>query len=87
MHDSNFQQQKINELSVELSHSANPVVLTMGPNVIFGKGLSKREWLAGMALQGLLAKEDWSKHDITQTALIFADEMLFKLNSTNKERK
>lgn len=43
------------------------------------KGLSKREWLAGMALQGLLSNPSISieKSDFVEAAFIFADAIIF----------
>lgn len=38
-------------------------------------GLSRREWFAGVALQGLLSNEGWSVN-IENTAYAIADDML-----------
>jgi predicted Zn-dependent peptidase len=57
-------------------HQAHPA----GPEA--GKGLNKREWLAGLAMQGILAREG-SQHldqdQVAQKALASADSLLSKL--------
>lgn len=46
-------------------------------DMVYG-GLTKREWMAGMALQGLLPafKFGWDEKNLAETALKFADAMI-----------
>ncbi len=45
-------------------------------------GLTKREWMAGMALQGLCAASLTALQDISDKAIMLADETLAKLEKT-----
>ncbi len=51
-------------------------------------GLTKREWLAGMAMQGILAnfKRSGSIKNVVDYAVVAADEILKKLEEEPKER-
>lgn len=47
----------------------------------YGMGLSKREYFAAMAMQGLLSHSDWTQHQFAaQNAVIFADKLIEELN-------
>lgn len=46
-------------------------------------GLSKREYFAAMALQGLLANSDHFPHDCVARSVKLADQLIIKLNKTN----
>lgn len=49
-------------------------------------GLTKREYFAGLAMQGLLAnsKYDADYHWVCDRAIKYADELLNQLNETNE---
>ena len=49
------------------------------------QGMSLREWLAGMALQGLLACSDveGSANDLAKDAIAYADELLDELEAAD----
>jgi len=51
----------------------------------FSEGLSKREYFAAMALQGLLACPNNVNmaQDIAKGAVIMADQLIIELNKTN----
>lgn len=42
-------------------------------------GLSKREWLAGMALQGMVTRPGWTIADMVANAVAYADALLLEL--------
>ena len=43
-------------------------------------GLTKREWFAGMAMQGLLMGNRWKTKELVEEAFTVADAMLERLN-------
>ena len=43
-------------------------------------GLTKREWFAGMAMQGMAANPEWGASDIANYAVDQADTIIAKLN-------
>jgi hypothetical protein len=43
-------------------------------------GLTKREYFAGLAMQGLLAQDSWASEKVlAENAIIYADELLKQL--------
>jgi len=46
-------------------------------------GLTKREYFAAMALQGLLANSDHFPHDCVAQSVKMADQLIIELNKTN----
>lgn len=45
-------------------------------------GLTKREYFAAMAMQGLLAASKWSTQEAAGLAVIAADKLINELNQT-----
>lgn len=58
----------------------------VGTNILDYGGLTKREWLAGMAMQGILAhcEHDRVFSDIVLCSMTIADELLVALHKTEK---
>jgi hypothetical protein len=60
------------------------------PDIFFQEGLTKREYFAAMALQGLLASndisKDWDTKNVTYPflAVCFADALIQVLNKTKQ---
>lgn len=46
-------------------------------------GLTKREYFAAMALQGLLAYSGYLQHDCVVRSVRLADQLIIELNKTN----
>lgn len=50
------------------------------PRAGYGAGISRRDWLAAMAMQGYVsnsaAKDDWSCEDVANLAYRIADAMI-----------
>lgn len=65
--------------------SAFPITSDQGANGFAESGLTKREWFAGMALQGLLAQSPSARpaNEFANEAWTMADAML--ANSTQEE--
>lgn len=59
--------------------NAFPVVLN---NEIHSDGLTKRELIAAMAMQGALASTEFQTHRIAEEAVRQADELLAELEKT-----
>lgn len=57
-----------------------------GWEVKFG-GLTKREYFAALAMQGLLAGNATHFSDIPEKSIMFADEMLAELEKTNQQEQ
>ncbi|WP_342321022.1 hypothetical protein AAEY27_13090 [Kosakonia sp. BYX6] len=56
----------------------------------FSGGITYREWLAGQALQGLLASDGENKFsvkDSVSTAIAYADEVIRQLRSDNNSQQ
>lgn len=47
------------------------------------KGLTKREYFAAVALQGLLAYSEYLPHDCVVRSVKLADQLIIELNKTN----
>lgn len=59
--------------------------MTQDNNVMFADGgLTKREYFSALALQGLLANQDYGYHceDVESDAVILADRLIRELNKT-----
>lgn len=73
----------------------HPTKVTDHPIPYWTAGLTKREWLAGMAMQGLIShieeREDYTAKlpagVIARMAVSQADALLAELEKTNKENK
>ena len=46
-------------------------------------GLTKREYFAAVALQGLLAYSEYFPHDCVARSVKLADQLIIELNKTN----
>lgn len=46
-------------------------------------GLSKRQYFAAVALQGLLAYSEYLPHDCVARSVKLADQLIIELNKTN----
>jgi len=74
------------ELQIEEIRSAD------GSTLNFWKsGLTKREYFAAMAMQGLLTKtilggDDYLRQFPIKTAIAYADELIKQLNATREEK-
>lgn len=75
----------VEKAAEKLSDAAFPIVLDERGIEVVVKGLTKREWFAGMALQGFLAS-DLSTKDYTNKVIswsvVLADALIEKLNGT-----
>ena len=71
-----------------MKNSQKPVYPLQNVNgTILQTGLTKREYFAGLAMQGLLANENLSatEQDVAKASVILADELLKQLeNETTK---
>jgi len=61
---------------------------TAFPLLDYGTGLTKREWFAGMAMQGFAAdpkSNDWSVGSNMDAAVIWADALIAALNKESAD--
>lgn len=66
--------------------NGNEAVTFVDNAPLSGYGLTKREYFAAMALQGILASGVvWHKTSFTERAVIHADELIAQLNRGNKQ--
>jgi hypothetical protein len=49
----------------------------------FSEGLSKREYFAAVAMQGLLASSEYFTSDCVVRSVKLADQLIIELNKTN----
>lgn len=69
-----------------MKNADQPAHPTVSLNVKSGNvenfdGLTKREYFAAMAMQGMLANSFWGEQDVAEQAIRYADELLKQLES------
>lgn len=74
------------EIGKLIKNSAFPFEIEHKDGNIYAKGLTKREYFAAMALQGILANKGpyWvANAQIAEEAVMIANELIESLNDTN----
>jgi hypothetical protein len=66
------------EIIKKIKDSAFPQTVYNGESIICGTGLTKREYFAAMAFQGLLANPNISC--VSSDAVLYADKLIEELN-------
>ncbi|MBJ7295790.1 MAG: hypothetical protein JHC73_05570 [Dolichospermum sp.] len=70
-------------MQTKKNDSAFPIFDSSGEHFIKHGGLSKREFFAAMALQGILANPEFMATMAPSFAVRKADELIYLLNETN----
>ena len=70
-----------------MSKGNEPAYPVVGPNRTPADGLTKREWFAGMAMQGIISKSGLSSNDrdLAVKAYLMADEMIDESNYSGEQ--
>lgn len=69
---------------IRYSRDGKPVLIQTGSDSILESGLTKREYFAGLAMQGLLACPVSKVTDIIRSSVIYADTLLGELAKENQ---
>lgn len=85
---------ELDSIRTKLSEAASPIQVKGttdegNPFHIQGLGLSKREWFAGMAMQGLLSMDviryGLPTTNLADTSIAIADELISQLNDHKRK--